>query len=361
MKTLYIHVGMPNVGSTTLQTFFTKNQAQLENQGIYYPTKGIYHQKIAHHVWAKSLKGPYFYYWWMNEDDPQYRIELIQANLVKDITASSCSKVLLSAEDLWHLDVPKKLGNLFKGSQWSIKILAYLRRQDDALISAYNQCVKTPDPRMTNQEAMGNIESFVQTELQDPQSIFCLFPMLSRFAEVFGQENIIVRVLERDQLVDGDLLKDALKVLGLSMEDSFEPVEDLNTSQPQSLIDILYLLNKRSNQPRDRHLKFNWRLRRIVQTMHLPDYPPLSPAMRRGIMDHFREDNAKVAKEFLGRADGQLFLNPEPDLNEEWTLPPEISAKTMACAATHFWKAEQERLDELRTARADLKERLQRL
>ena len=63
MKTLYIHIGMPKAGSTSLQTFFTLNRARLQAHGVDYPDRGIYFHKVAHHVWARALKGPRFGFW----------------------------------------------------------------------------------------------------------------------------------------------------------------------------------------------------------------------------------------------------------------------------------------------------------
>lgn len=357
-RTIYVHVGLPKAGSTTLQTFFMANRSRLAAQGVVYPASGPYHHKVAHHVWARAMKGDRFGYWWMPPGDPRYAIEPLHRALIDDIEAAPQPKVLLSAEELWHPAVPATLGALFADRPWTVRVLVYVRRQDDLLISAYNQCVKTLDPRLPDRETIGGIDEFVATELSDPDSLFDLRPILEGFIAAFGPESLIVRPVEPDQLVGGCLVDDALTALGLDPDDDYERPARLNASLPQSLIELIHRFNQRNRLDRKSQLSFNFGLRRLPEAMPLADYPPLSGAARRTIIDRFAPGNAWVAREVLGRSDGRLFHAPLPP-NDDGPAPrPTLGADDIACAVARIWAHEQARLDTLEARRAELRAEL---
>ncbi|MEM9453165.1 MAG: hypothetical protein AAGF11_03240 [Myxococcota bacterium] len=358
MRTLFVHIGLPKAGSTSLQHFFMTNRALLERQGVAYPAAGAYHHQVAQHVWARALKGPRYQYYWIEPDDARYHVDALQQELLDHIAASPCPTVMLSAEELWHPAIPPKLADAFADGPWTTKILIYARRQDHLLLSAYNQCVKTLDPRVVDREHVESLEVLVRDELASTRPFFALYPTLRDYAERFGRDNVLVRVLEREQLVNGDLFDDVLSVLGLRPDDRLERPKRLNASLPQQLIDVVDQLNRRSTLPRGPQLSFNYRLRHLAEMMPLQDYAPLSAARRREILARFEDDNARVAQEFLDRSDGRLFFEPWPDPNEAWAPPPALTPELMTRAVARLWEAEDARTRALREKLAQRQQEL---
>ncbi|MEK8017303.1 MAG: hypothetical protein VSS75_010575 [Candidatus Parabeggiatoa sp.] len=354
MKTITLHIGLPKTGSTSLQAFCSKNQAQLTQLGVYYPTEGRYFHQMAQHVWARALKGPHYRFWWTDPADMEFSLPACHQELMAHIEASNCPNILLSAEELWHNNVPETLGTLFEGFPYQVRILAYLRRQDSLLLSAYNQCIKTADLRLPDRHHIGTFDEFVHIELGDAESLFNFYPLLSQFARVFGQENVMVRVFEPSQLVGGDLIQDCLKVLDIAQSEAFEIPEPMNKSLPQELIDIMRLFNSQAKLARNEHLRFNYLLRDMPKFMALEDYQPMSPELRWQILEHYREDNARVAREFLGREDGQLFYPEISDREASWTAFPRLSTATVARTVVQMWAQEQERNQFFRATLANL-------
>jgi hypothetical protein len=48
------------------------------------------------------------------------------------------------------------------------------------------------------------------------------------------------------------------------------------------------------------------------------DYPVFSPQQRLELIEQYAEENAAIAREYLGREDRKLFYDPLPDPDEEW-------------------------------------------
>ena len=143
MKELYLHIGQPKTGTSALQVFFAKNREKLRENGLYYPILdgefAIREKNTAVSGNAYSLeklgcdreKAKQFY--------KEYILK-IQDLFIRD----KC--VLLSRENLWNADI--KLYENIKaliGEKIgvTIKVIVYLRRQDESIESFWNQVVKS--------------------------------------------------------------------------------------------------------------------------------------------------------------------------------------------------------------------------
>jgi hypothetical protein len=82
---------------------------------------------------------------------------------------------------------------------------------------------------------------------------------------------------------------------------------------------------------------FKWWLNDILseeQSGTFVDHSIISPADRLAILKGFKSGNEKIAREFLGRTDGQLFYDNLPDMDADWQpysgVPPGDVAKMLA-------------------------------
>ena len=106
--------------------------------------------------------------------------------------------VLLSAEELWHPAAPQALADVFVDRPWSVQILAYLRRQDHMMLSAYNQCVKTLDPRLPEERRLFMIKHLgIHTLLVDSETE----PLARRLRETIDWP---LTVINMDEAVAAD-------------------------------------------------------------------------------------------------------------------------------------------------------------
>ena len=129
MNTLFIHAGLHKTGTSAIQDFCDLNRSFLAEHNIIYPPTYPFQ---AHHAFASRLKGK----------DAKEIKELVDQYVVLHLSELSAdSNVLISSEMLSEGTDPCFL-TFFAPYFQKVKIIFYLRRQDELLESAYNQQVK---------------------------------------------------------------------------------------------------------------------------------------------------------------------------------------------------------------------------
>ena len=119
--------------------------------------------------------------------------------LLKEIENLQEQTILLSSEGFQRVD-PQKLEELFPKDR--TKIIIYIREQVDYFISCYCQAVHAKNVTFSLEEFgekvfKANYEKFLQ-----------------KWASVFGEDRLDVRVFDRKMLINGDIVDDFLNHLG---------------------------------------------------------------------------------------------------------------------------------------------------
>ena len=106
-----------------------------------------------------------------------------------------------------------------KKSGFTVKVIVYLRRQDEFLSSWWNQLIKMRRPvpgrhyeTMTWEEYRGNVPDSMQLDY---------YGALERISAVIGKENVIVRRFDKKYFYGGTIQADFLHCLGLEMTEEF--------------------------------------------------------------------------------------------------------------------------------------------
>ena len=139
-KTLYLHIGMHKTGTTALQTFFSLNERTLATRGVCYPEVGRSKPSVAHHDIANSIKGPPF-----PLREPARSADAYICDLQGCF--SSFPNIVLSSEIFMrfvpafgdHLGLNLSALDALASIADVVKIIVYLRRQDDNLESFYSK------------------------------------------------------------------------------------------------------------------------------------------------------------------------------------------------------------------------------
>ena len=203
----------------------------------------------------------------------------------------------------------------------SIKIIAYLRRQDQFIQSYYIQYFKSGK---------------VSEKLQDHEYLnndFWLdyYGRIAEWAAVFGRENIIVRPFEKKQLYETNLFADFLKnAFGLELTDSFNMPEHKksNVRVDNDVFEAIRLINSLALPRRDTR----WMLKRLQDfpsdsSSHNDPHRLLNPQECLDVVHKFREKNRMLAREYMGRKDGSLFLASLPDPAIDWPASAAITTE----------------------------------
>lgn len=232
MKTAYIHIGHEKTGTTSLQIFLQKNNEALTQNNLTYlgDETSPYVHGIGHFPIVASFyeKCPNF----IPPEKHRSSSEILEA-LSKDVIETE-HDIILSCEHfssrLTHLEEMNSLKMAL--SDREIKIICYLRRQDEQAVSLYSTLVKS-----------GHTEEFSLEDVVPENRYFNYATILKDWAMVFGYENVIVRDYSRQALVGHDICTDFLNILNVNPS-NFTSVEEQNISLDSLQVDLLRHINK---------------------------------------------------------------------------------------------------------------------
>lgn len=323
---LFLHIGTEKTGTTSIQHFMAHNRSLLQEQGVLYPRS----PGKLNHIGITALAQDYGRgeLWeklgittLTNRD--QYASEL-ERSLEAELAGYPFTKVVLSNEHCSsrlmsdaEVDTLRKfLQRLFS----RIRVIIYLRRQDDFVISTYSTGIKS-----------GRTDPFEVPRKRRIIGRYDYWDLLNRWSRTFGKENILCRKFERTSFAFGDLIADFLTAIGCDPGLAWQNPGSVNSSLDARCLEFLRLMNLHGGVSRPPKL--------IQMLESVSDGPLIDiPEHRRvAFMRELRESNAMVAREYFGGeltdSDDPLFL-PRSDRRER-THPRELGVEEIiALAAT---------------------------
>lgn len=319
MKTLYIHIGTPKTGTTSLQHFCTENAKLFEEQGYCYP---IFPHKFKY----INIMRNGFFLSYKGYDEDKNRNQMEEAKFFRqgmDFVLDNFRKfdnVILSDEAIWNvvfkkgkLDLWERLKKEAEENDYVIKVIVYLRRQDSLATSWWNQKIKI-GKRVYSKASW---ETFVE----DPTKLELEYYDPLKFIEKsVGKENIIVRRFGRQYFKNGSIFEDFIDAVGMRYSSRFVISEgQRNVSLVGNAHEIKRVLNTISDLSDQNNTFF----RRIVVAMseQRPDLKKetmFSSEEALRFMEQYREGNRKIMQEYFGK-DEDLF-DMDFSKNQKWVL-----------------------------------------
>ena len=222
MRKIYLHIGAYKCGSTAIQSLLKHNKNTLEERGFEY--LDFNNKNFSAYAFNSNPLAWYFGFGYNSRivrKNNEFK-SIIESKLNK--SNHSTNNVIISSEvffkkynknnfsknynyslDKYKLKI-EEIKSKFKNKK--LKIIIYVRRQDKYYESSYRQWVN-------HGYFSGNVYDIVNNnEANWYETIKC-------WSDVFGKENIIVRPLEKKQLVGGDLYKDFLNIIGIKFSNNF--------------------------------------------------------------------------------------------------------------------------------------------
>jgi hypothetical protein len=229
-KKLYLHIGMPKTGSTALQQFLTNNTQTLERHGFYYP-------KSPSNTVAQHCLGAIH----LAKDSDRYKRngkkeEKAAVVLMADIRRSKCQKILISSEYLWEVQ-PSILIEYFY--DFEIVVIGYFRLPQKFAASIYQEFTKNCRLQRTE-----TVEEFLVHYPQDFMEEHCR--RLEEWLSVKDKVDLRLKLFEKDNLANGNVIYDVLSELGLDSSvgfKGFDSVKRANTSLSAEMVEVLRYLN----------------------------------------------------------------------------------------------------------------------
>ncbi|MDZ5623107.1 hypothetical protein SFC88_19870 [Nocardioides sp. HM23] len=297
-----LHIGSGKTGTSTIQRVLRRNPEALRAAGLLYPRTpgklrhtalGLFvrpdDELVRHGDW---LTGGY--------DDPVAFRRDFRRRFDREIARSGASGVVLSDEGLFSAGdrTIGRMGRLTSRLGGRVRLVVYLRRQDDHLISRYQQVVK-----------MGEITPLTTWMQQDWVGTYDYYLRLSSW-QALEPDAFVVRRFERERMVGGSLVTDFLDAADISVDEAdLTHTEPRNESLGAEAIEMLRILNiYRVKHEGERPGLFGSH-HHVVHLRGTDTGPVLTlpgPLLDR-FMASWADANRRVAQEFLGDESGDLF------------------------------------------------------
>ncbi len=308
-KTCVVHIGAPKTGSTLIQRVLFENRETMRAHGMLYPDVSL--RGYGHHDLAFLVAGGY-----PDWATPQART---LSELALDLAAACAAhsgSVVLSSEDFYLCPNPEGLRALLHETGVlngrSPRIVVYLRRQDDAHESWYNQTIKAQGATHTPEAC---IERYF--ELWDYHR------NLQRWEEVFGRDAIVARSYEEEELVGGSLLEDFFCTVGIDGSSFVISRERVNTGLNRDLLEFQRAFNQLPLTVQEKRA-FHHQLIELTATTagrgFFDEGPSIDSRTAVALMARYAEGNRAVAERYFGRS--RLFA----ERNREERIEPRGAA-----------------------------------
>ncbi len=315
-KTCILHIGAPKTGSTALEKFLANNAQILSKNGWKYPTINI--RGFGHHDLAYLVSSGY-----PDWATPQTKtLDELQQDLAEAVKDKE--KIILSSEIFYLQPNPEGVAEILSrlGCQThNVKIVVYVRRQDDIHISWYNQAIK----------AQGYTGS-IKDSIKETHATWDYLHQLTQWSDVFGKENILVRPYQAEDMISDDICVDFASLVGFPVNKLDFPQEHSNTRINKDILEYQRLINglPLSAEEKRRFHKQLMDLTQYSSELELFDDTPLLSIMEREeILNEYENSNRKVAQTFLNR--DELFNNELPSIEEQSVSESGLTVEKLVC------------------------------
>lgn len=305
-KQVFLHIGGEKTGTSTLQSFLTRNASRLKRSGFYYPCEAsnICFASMAHLPVAACLIDEKVEF---VSEESRRTLPFVLRVLTR-VVAATRGAVVLSCEHFSSRLMQKRqlvaLRNALPADE--IKVIYYIREPSELALAAWSTGIRC-----------GGRHSFNVNDVTPERRYYNHLETLKLWGSVFGEPNLIVREYNRALLKNGDIRKDFCALLGIKSEDMrFD--EDENQSFDVQRLEALRYIN--CALPAFHEGEFEWRraekIRRLV-SVHIPQSGTLKDLMSEGertlIKSRFSDINQEISERYFA---GQLSRNWFPDCAE---------------------------------------------
>lgn len=308
---LLIHIGISKTGTSALQAFLYGNMRKLEEYGWCYPDLNQELFGLQFASFGKEINGSVFYKEPGKLDTKADNWNRAWEQILMHLKSSN---VIISDERICVWDTNKFL-KAAKEKYENIKVIIYLRRQDRAIESFWNQKVKNPVG------CSQTFKEFIESNNGAECSHYYYKKQLDEISNIVGKENLIVRVYEKGQLCGENHTteSDFLSVIGIKAD-----WKDWEKYPPQNLrLGTNYLEIKRIFNS----LQFAENIDMGNGAMYMTHFERLSQVFckdeidkgyftheeREEFLKQYALENEQIARDYLYREDGILFYDDKMD------------------------------------------------
>ena len=351
-----VHIGAEKTGTTSIQHYLARNRETLRSDhGILFPASlgpnASYNLAAACQLSPTpdalrqmlSLHTP--------DDVDAYYTEL-HHKLQSEISDSQPKRLILSCENfssrLKTGEEVSRLRDFLAPFASSFRVLVYLRRQDKMITSAYSTRVKNGLTRPFRFPLEGD-------ERHDSH----FDQLLDRWAEVFGEDCMVVRLYEPTRLHQSDGIADFCQALGIPADLNRSEVAQ-NTSLTSNMLEFMRSLNHELPYRIDGELNpLRADIEQALAELNFPGSPHGNYPGNADFYRRYQEGNRKVAQRWFK---DDPTIPPELFKDAPSTPTPETGERLgydqLVKISAHFWNHCQQQLQKTQLERDCLRAEL---
>lgn len=330
-QSIYIHIGYPKTGTTSLQSFFRKTKEELSDIGFHYVHSDKFDKSLEIPLIAAPEQSQYFENQLRNKNVYHTNYKDRVTKEIKNNVDEGKSILISNESFITRFSKQVNITNLHSFiSQFNIpvKIVVYLRRQDDFVSSIFSSHLRDGAFRPI-------IEQFRKSELPCFKSLD-YSQLLDRWGSVFGKENLIVKLYDKSELVKEDIISDFLSTLNLPCNGKYIYDSPIHVNQAFGKNKILFL--QHISTARNTDQKVLEKLIPIFDTIPNSGKYTLPHHQREEVLQKYYESNLKLGIKYFGLEGSpfkELKLNSgepkqqEISMNDTFNLVGEILSKAL--------------------------------
>lgn len=274
MKRVFFHIGPHKTATTAIQRHLANGRDGYIKEGLLYPQSCWFHSGQHRLAFAmKQMVDP------SDQIIPDFDVEL--AALRAEIVGSDAGTAFVSSEEFFSAD-PEAVQRLREGlADFDVRILAFLRRPDELVMSTYNQVVRNLDT---------DFDQPLTDFVNHPERLHSNLDLeghLSKWIDQFGIGNATILFFEED-----DPRRSVCRFVGVDEGQLADKI--VNPSVSSSAIDVLRLAKSLgAEKPALQKL-----LRRAQRFFPADGRSPLTHEDRLAILTHYSDSLGRLLARF---------------------------------------------------------------
>lgn len=352
-KRAVIHIGTPKTGSTTIQNLLFANRDILQERGVLFP--GCIGQKnhknlcVACAPNSMTVAGMRGELGLQSEQDCTAFIQNLLSDFKQEVSETKHDVLVLSSEHfssrLSTVEHISRLKYIMVGLGYAPEIIVYFRRQDKLISSLTGTSLQAGNP--------------LDFPFIENAEWYNYFTLASKWASVFGKDNLVCRPFQRGSFPNNSLSEDFLVAAKIELSGLEMDGVELNKSLNAKVLDFFVSFNQHV-QAKDQHGARNPNRQNIVQLLRsyqnsFDEQKSFSFALdkRKEIIAQYREENGYLKANF--DVDLDLSLEGEGEGHNA-----ELTLDELHALVGFLWNEKANEVRSLRRTIERLRERLDR-
>lgn len=341
-----LHIGVEKTGTTSIQKFLGLNRQILSTRSILFPqAPGRWnHTNLAGYAAADEKCDDIRINLGIKSHDELLRFrEQFAADFDRELRDSACDTVILSGEHcssrLVTREEVERLHRLLSRIFEAVRVVVYLRRQDEFLLSTYSTAVKN-----------GRTQKLSIPKTDNQMQRYDFAKILDVWSDVFGRKAMDVRLFDRSTMIGGSAVTDFIHAADLPTDLLYEMPAEENRSLDNAALEVLRLMNKHIPHVKDGNIFLpRGDLPILFEAISSGASIMIEPTLLNEFMRSLADSNRKVAREYFGResAEGDPLFGLLSELRDR-EMPEPLSIRKATEIFAKLWIMKQSQIDALK-------------